>query len=254
MRWPVILFCRISSLGETFDIFPLASMPENTKKYIDSRSGVEALFLVPSKTADAKVVPAIKKQLPKTLFASSALSAAKFLTKVRGLPLSELEIECEGDVFRIISTDGVCSIWLPAFSVCEIGKHKTLPSGEVKMGTVRTPMGKIRLIFSSSAKSFSISALPSLTLSEEGEEIIGAVALSFSGDNIDTVVHFCVSQGKADLLLSAMAAASYANYLSPRTKRSVTVRDTIFDFLFSDGGFFVSDRHGRPLTLYAPEL
>ncbi len=254
MRWPVILFCRISSLGETFDIFPLASLPKNVEKYIDNRSGVEALFLLPAKQGDAAVFHALKKENPKLLSAPSALAAAKFLTKVRGLPLDELEIVCEGDVFHVINTNDVSRIWLPAFSVCEIGKLKKLPSGEVKMGTVRTPIGKIRLVFSSSARSFSLSALPSLTLSEEGEEIIGALAFSFSGDNIDTAIHFCVSQGKVDLLLSAMAAASYANYLCPRTKRSVTVKDTVFDFLFSDGGFFVSDRHGRPLTLYAPEL
>ena len=254
MRWPVILFCRISSLGETFDIFPFASLPKNPKIYIDCNSDVETLFLLPGDKGEAAVFRTLKKERQRLLSAPLALSAAKFLTKVRGLPLSELEIECEGDVFQIISNDGVCRIWLPAFSVCEIGKLKTFPSGEVKIGTVRTPIGKIRLIFSSSAQKFSLSALPSLTLSDEGEEIIGALAFSFSGDNIDTVSHFCISHGKADLLISAIAAASYANCLYPRTKRRVTVNGTVFDFLFSDGGFFVSDRHGRPLTLYAPEL
>lgn len=213
----------------------------------------DTLFLVPSVICDFGVISPIGSGKNKILYSSAALSAAKFLTEVRGLPLSDFEIECDGQVFRVLRKNGRCGIIADKFSVISCGTE-SIKSAEIKTSLLASPLGKIRLCKTGELCSFCEEVLPEITRSREGENIIGSVAFDENGKEINATSHFCRSQGGAEAFITAVAVASYLYSSGCHGEITLTVRGTVFDTVLSEYGLLVFDRHSMPLTLYAPDI
>ncbi len=183
---------------------------------------------------------------------ASALSAARFLRLVRGLPLDEIEVECGEKIYRIIAkNNGKCYALLK--KPCYVGEEDAELFGcRVRVKNIRTDFGVVRLVKAESLLGFSEEALRSLCLSQEGGDVIGAVAFEAEGEKITAKHSFSRNRGFLPPLLAAEVAASYS--IEPFEEISVTVGELEFFFLRSQGRMLVSDRQPRPLTLYAPNI
>ena len=246
MRWPVIIFSRITSLGREWDVFSLASLPKNPEKYADKDTPYA--FLLPSLVADIRVVCS-----DSSATYSAALSAARFLRLVRGLPLSEMQVECCGRVYTVtVERDGKCYIAISKFTVSE-EDTVTLFGCDIRVRSVKTPYGFVRVAKTLSVSDFSESVLRALTLSKSGENIIGAVCYQFSEGYATALCHFSRAENLSKIVVAAVSAAScvYGCYTAPIT---VKIAGEEFFFLCKDGEVLISDRQPHPLTLYAPDI
>ncbi len=234
-------------MGEEYDVFSIGRMPEFPEKYADIRGRVKTLFILPSVTSDIKIE--IFSFSAKNIFSyiPAALSAAKFLQVVRGLPLSEITVETPlGELLIWFGDDGKCAAFLNRFTVLE--EHKIhIVEEEIKTFTLNTPFGKIRALKVNSAIDFSEAILRESALSREGEDIIGAAVYDEKGN---AACHFSKSGEYPKALTAAITVASALK----KTAQSLKIGDDIFDFLYLDGKFKVSDRARAPLTFYAPEI
>lgn len=240
-------------MGETFDLFSLGGEPREKNKYYLGADEPEPIFLVPSASYDFRVISPLGSGKCGILYSSSALSAAKFLTEVRGLPLSDFEVECEGCPFRILRKNGRCGVVTNRFSVIS-SCSESIRFAELKTGILRTPLGKIKVCEVCELCGFRKDVLPELTLSHSGENVVASLAFDKRGRDINVVSHFCRSFHGADGLVSAIAVASYLCSLGMHSELSVFSNGAFFDIEPSEQGFLVFDRHPRPLTLYAPDM
>ncbi len=204
------------------------------------------MFILPSLASDVKIE--IYGHSPKNLFSyiPAALSAARFLRLVRGLPLSEITVEAPlGEILVLSENNGKCAAFLDKFSV--IAEEKTVLSGEsVSSKILRSPLGKIRAMNVNSAADFSQRLLSEAALSRKGEDIIGAVAYDSSGG---AVYHF---SGSGEYPKALTAAVSAASALYPKAD-TVKVGCDIFDLHFLSGKLTVTDRARTPLIFYSPD-
>ena len=211
------------------------------------------MFLVPSDSCDFGVVSPLGSGKKDILYSSAALSAAKFLTDVRGLPLSDIEIECGGRPFRILRKNGRCGVATDRFSFIS-SCRELIRSAELKTTTLRSPLGKIKVCKADRLFSFCEDVLPELTLSCDGDDIIGSVVFEEKEGEFYAVSHFCRTQGAAESFVTAVAVASYIYSSGRYGELAITVRGTVYDIALSEYGLLVLDRHPAPLTLYAPDI
>lgn len=186
-------------------------------------------------------------------YASSALAGAKFITDVRGLPLSDLDIECGGHIFHVICKRGKCGIVLPKFPRVS-SFRRTIHSIDVRMNVMSTPLGQVRIFKVGSVEEFSNRLLPELSLSFEGENVIGTVVFDKTENIVRAASHFCVSTGLSAALFTALCASSYLFGADGGNEYSVCIGEMIFDVRKTNGSLLVFDRHIPPLTLYAPDI
>ncbi len=242
-----IIFSKILSLGEEYDVFSLGYLPHNTEKYADKRAEVKILFILPSLAADIKIE--ISNFHAERLFSyiPASVSAAKFLLKVRGLPLSEITVETPLGIITVLSgNDGKCSVLMDRFYITE-NKEISLIGESISTRMLKSPFGKIRALKVSSAPDFSLSLLREAALSHEGEEIIGALAFDENGY---AVYHFSKSGEFPKALTSAISVISC---LYPKAS-CVKISEDVFDFSYIFGKLKVTDSGERPLIFYAPAI
>lgn len=234
------------SLGREWDVFSLASLPENPEKYADKNTPYA--FLLPSFAADIGVYCSDNSEPY-----SVALSAARFLRFVRGLPLSEIQVECDGRVYTVtVEGDGKCYISIPKFTALT-EDTVTLFGCDIKVRSVKTPYGIVRVTRALSVADFSDSVLRALTLSKNGENIIGVVCYELSENGAVAVCHFSKEKNIPKSLVAANSAVSciYGSHSQPFR---VEISGEEFFFLFQEGKLLISDRQPRSLTLYAPDI
>ncbi len=206
------------------------------------------MLLLPSIPADACVLTVKDRKKEKIYHIPAALCGAKFLREVRGLPLDEIDIETEGGAVRCVTNEGRCFV--------ETGKFPLLQREEyegVKLFCLSSPLGKIRRIETKNLSSFSADLLRQICLSKEGEEIIGAVAVERNANEAKVMFHYCKAPEFSLGFVSALAALP-SGLGFPGEEYSVLSDGVYYDFKFIDGSLYVSDRHTRPLTLYAPDI
>ena len=223
-------------------------MPENKEKYLDLRDGADSVLLLPSVPADARALTVKDRKSRKIYHISAALCGAKFLREVRGLPLDEMDIETGAGVIRCIAKGGRCFAETERFSLIERGDFE----GE-RVFCLGSPLGKIRRIETKNLSHFSSELIRQICLSREGEDVIGALAVERRGGEAKVESHYCKAPEFSSGLVSAIAALPFGVGFS-FGKYSVLSDGVYYDFEFADGRLFVSDRHTRPLTLYAPEI
>lgn len=211
------------------------------------------MFLVPSDSCDFGVVSPLGSGKKDILYSSAALSAAKFLTEVRGLPLSDIEIECGGRPFRILRKNGRCGVATDRFSVIS-SCRELVRAAELKTSILRSPLGKIKVCKADWLCGFCEDVLPELTLSREGDDIIGSVVFEEKESEFYAVSHFCRTEGAAESFVTAVAVASCLYSSGRYGELAITVRGTVFDTEIFECGLLVFDRHHDPLTLYAPDI
>ena len=183
----------------------------------------------------------------------AALSAARFLRLVRGLPLDEIEVECDGKIYAVtVEADGKCYISIPKFTALA-EDAVTLFGCDIKMRSVKTPYGIVRVTKALSVADFSDSVLRALALSKSGENIIGAVCYELSENGAVAVCHFSKEKNIPKSLVAANSAVSciYGSYSQPF--RVEISGEEIF-FVFRGWRLLASDGQPRPLTLYAPDI
>lgn len=212
------------------------------------RDGTDSVLLLPSVPADACALTVKDRKKTKIYNISAALCGAKFLREVRGLPLDEMDMETEAGVVRCIFKGGRCFAEAERFPLVRREDFR----GE-RVFCLGSPLGKIRRIETKNISCFSSELLRQICLSEEGEEIIGAIAVERLGDEAKVLSHYCKTPEFSSGLISAVAALPFGLGL-PFGKYSVLSDGVYYDFELGDGRLFVSDRHTRPLTLYAPEM
>ncbi len=169
------------------------------------------------------------------------------------MPLSDIEIECSGSSFRILRKNGRCGVATDRFSVTS-SCRELIRSAELKTSILRSPLGKIKVCKADWLCGFCEDVLPELTLSREGDDIIGSVVFEENEGEFYAVSHFCRTQGAAESFVTAVAVASCLYSSGRYGELAITVRGTVFDTALSEYGLLVSDRHLGPLTLYAPDI
>ncbi len=175
------------------------------------------------------------------------------MTEVRGLPLSDFEIECEGQPFRILKKGGRCGVLVGRFVLLS-SYRETICSAELRISLLRSPLGKIKVCEVGTLGEFCDKVLPELTLSRDGEDIIGSVAFEKKESKFYAISHFCRAQGGAEALITVIAVASYLYSSGFCGELSVSARGMFFDTVLSEYGLLVFDRHSRAITLYAPDI
>ena len=84
----------------------------------------------------------------------AALSAARFLRLVRGLPLDEIEVECGERVYTVtVEKDGKCYLALSKFNTAP-EDAVTLFGCDIRVKNVRTPYGIVRVTRALSVSDF----------------------------------------------------------------------------------------------------
>ena len=221
-------------------------MPDTPERYADR--DVPYVFILPSLSADIRLALSGNAEPY-----SSVLSAARFLRLVRGLPLDEIEVECDGKIYTVtVEADGKCYISIPKFTALA-EDTVTLFGCDIKVRSVKTPYGIVRVTKALSVADFSDSVLRALTLSKNGENIIGAVCYELSENGAVAVCHFSKEKSIPKSLVAANSAVSciYGSYSQPF--RVEISGEEIF-FIFRGWRLLVSDGQPRPLTLYAPDI
>lgn len=142
---------------------------------------------------------------------------------------------------------------LPRFP-CVSSFRRTIHSIDVRMNILSTPLGQVRIFKVGSVEEFSSRLLPELTLSYEGENVIGTVVFDKTENIVRTASHFCVSPGGSDALFTALCASSYLFGAGGENEYSVCIGEMIFDVRKTNGLLLFLDRHMPPLTLYAPDI
>ncbi len=244
---PAIIFSRIISLGCQYDVFSLGAFPEHPEKYADIRGRVASVFILPSVGSDIRIKSSDLVSESLFSYMPAAFCAAKFLLRVRGVPLSEVTVETPLGTLTVLSENGgKCYMLFDRFSSIYQGFTELL--GErIPSLVLGSPFGKIRTLRVKSAENFSPDLLRQASLSREGEEIIGAVAF----DEYEKVIYHFLGSGEYPKALTAVIAAASS---MQKEKFSLKIGEDIFDILSAMGKFAVSDRAPEPLTFYAPPL
>jgi len=223
---PVIIFSRISALGEDIDVFPVASMPDNYLDYIDSRdSRVSLAFLLPSLCADIGVKSFFCTGELRANYAASALAAVGFLVCVRGLPLDEVTVETPSGIFEVMKDFATeeFGVLLPK---CKILCTKSLVyASSIELDAVElvTKCGTVRIFVCPDADCFSAEALSALSLGADGENISATVALSMHGEYAKMKLNR-VNSDKESPLLDAILASATLIFLRFHTPSSIELR------------------------------
>lgn len=228
------------------DVFSLSEIPTEPQKYADKDTPY--VFLLPSLVADIKAVCS-----DKSYTFSAVLSAARFLRLVRGLPLSEIEVECDGRLYTVtVERDGKCYITISKFTALT-EEVVTLFGCDIKVRAVKTPYGIVRVTKALSVSEFSDTALRALTLSKNGENIIGAVCYELSESYATAIGHFLGEENLPRSIIAANSVLSCA-YGACFTPFTVKILGEELFFIFRGGRLLVSDGQPSPLTLYAPDI
>ena len=209
---PVIIFSRISALGEEIDVFPISALPGNYKDYIDVRdSSVSLTFLMPSLRADISVKSFFNTGNLRENYAASALAAVGFLVYIRGLPLDEVTVETPVGIFEVIRAERNAELGV-LLRKCKFLCSKTLKyakSIEICATEMLTKCGVVRIFVCPDADSFSAEALSVLSLGDDGENVSASVALSVHEGYAKMKLNRVNSDKESPLLDAILASASY---------------------------------------------
>ncbi len=213
MRWPVIIFSRITSLGEVYDVFTFCEPKENLTSYFDVRdSNVGCAFIYPSLTADIRLAAYDNVGVKAASYPPAALAAYSFLVYVRGLPIDEAEIETPDGIFKTIrvGNDEKCEIILRKCKQLRINLPIEVQNTTILCTTLKTDVGIVRVARCENSEMVSDYVLRELTLSSDGENIRGALLYSENGDGITVRRYFIENDGKCLDFISAHAVATLA--------------------------------------------
>ena len=233
-------------MGAEHDVFSLGKEPAFIEKYIDKN--VSCVFLLPSLDADIKIITSQNTEPH-----AASLAAARFLRDVRGLPLSEITVECANEVYTtVIKKDGRSYIMAKKY-LREGYEEINAFDCKVKSEILKCPYGKIRLTRVYDVSEFCDGLLPDLCFSDKGENVIGAVAYEIKGSVTRIKFHFIKYADSLHPFISAMATASSVLSLGI-SELYVRYNEQDFVFVYENGKMFVSDDFVRPKSFFAPNI
>jgi hypothetical protein len=97
-----------------FSVYPFLN-PDGYPHSLEDEKDACPLILTPSLAWDVSVRLPPSYRADKTFYRLAALGAARFIFEVRGVPLSEIEVEVEGEIYKVARSenDGKIGIKLP---------------------------------------------------------------------------------------------------------------------------------------------
>ena len=151
-------------------------------------------------------------------YESSALAAATFLLLVRGLPLDEISVETPMGDFYVNFTEngGKCGIILRKCKILCTNKAILLGGVELLCTETLTINGTVRVFFCEDSGCFSKESLSALSLADEKNNIVGALAVSVKNGYASVKAHSVNSERESigcDMLLAAASALERSNQL-----------------------------------------
>ncbi len=252
MRWPTIIFSRICSLGVTYDIFPMSEPPICADVYDDVRDpNVHTVFLLPSLTADAEVL-SCESDKPSP---SAAMAGAIFLTFVRGLPLSDVEIESGGKIFKIFldKNSESTTLFLPKCKLLCSNKEIFVDKTRIFISEAKLNGEIIPVVKCDDAALFSDENLKKLALLVSDTAPIGAVAYSLCGNAAAARAKF--TNSKPDIPLICAMAVARAQGVGTLMK-NITVEYGESEIIVSSAGdnYAISTQKPKYFTFSAPDI
>lgn len=211
MRWPVIIFSRINSLGEVYDVFSVPSAREILTPHFDIRDpSVSSAFIIPSLAADIGILAYNTLGVQPPTYAPAALAAYFFLVAVRGLPIDECDVETPNRTYKAVrrGNDGKCEIILPKCKQICSNSPFYVQGVTVNIRTVGTDAGVVRMFECENPDRVDDSVLAAMLLSDDGENIRGAIAYSLSANGVRIKRYFIENDEKTLDFVSAHAVAT----------------------------------------------
>ncbi|MBQ7386949.1 MAG: hypothetical protein IJW03_02155 [Clostridia bacterium] len=252
MRWPAIIFSRICSLGVTYDVFPMSEPPICADSYYDTRDpSAHTVFLLPTLAADASVV-SYQSGIPSP---SAALAGAVFLAFVRGLPLSDSEIESGGKIFKMHINQKTknIKIFLPKCKLLCANREIFIDNTRIFVSEAEYEEMKIPVVKCADATSFSDENLAAIALELSDTTPIGAIAYSIFDDRAIARARF-TNKHTDSPLITAMTVARCAGVGTILKSLTVECSDTEILVESVGSSFAVSSKETRYLTLGAPDI
>ena len=132
----------------------------------------------------------------------AAYSAAVFLWRVRGLPLDALEVETPVGVFKaaLSGIDGKYEILLPKCKQLYSKSDKILKNVPTKTAKIKLGDDELRAFLCQDSDCVSDEVLRALSCSDNGERLIGALALSPQNSGYSVAFYSLGHLGYFDLL------------------------------------------------------
>lgn len=249
---PAIIFSRIYAFGTVYDVFAVSEPPSYPESFYDVRDkNAETVFILPSLLADASVT-SYKNPSPSP---SAALAAAAFLTFVRGLPLEEVDIESEGERFKILllpKRDNL-QIFLPKCKLICAKRDVIVEKIKISVSDVNVNGRRISLIRCDDFSAFDSSGLSRIIFESSEFAPDGAVAYSLA-EGCATAASKFINSNPDSILCAALAVARAEGVGTLIRRLSVKISDA--EILVESAGshFAASDGKIKYLTLAAPDI
>lgn len=248
---PAIIFSRICALSVTYDVFAVSNLPTDMSIYADSRDpSVRTAFLLPSRIADARVALYGDASTP----ASLALAAGEFMVNVRGLPLSDVEIELSDKIYKVISDgkNGKCAVLVPKCKLIYANKDEKIDNVTICVSKIATCDGAVFVCECSDFSHFEDNLLLRVALELSDSTPYGAVAFSRCEGGISLKYRFTSPKTDAPLI-AALAASRAAGLGTVSSFMSAWVGDIRFALSDACSQVCVSANDPPPLTFIAPD-
>lgn len=224
--------------------------------YFDTRdASVGVGIIAPTLFADVRILACRADGKECRVCAPSALAAAYFIFFVRGLPLSEAEIETPRGIYtaRRVRNDEKCELILhKCKQICSKSAH-FCQKCEIIYTDVQTDVGAARLYKCDDADCVSDELLRELMLPADADFAKIAIAYSFS-DGVSKTKSLSVDKNEINLdFLTAHAVASvlpFSAYVGEKIK-IISGGNELY-FRRERGSLAVSSRFLRPLVFNTP--